>query len=126
MATTTSQVLKGLIWKRAELGMRQDGQNHSAQKQKLGEGEDLVGSDARGQFLEGRFQIEQQQAGDTQRGGDPQMVVTDQRANQKGGQAGHLGGHSGGLGRGDLVPVRQKQESGDDQKADGQRQNLRA
>ena len=57
--------------KLAELLIGQDGQNHSAQKKKLGEGQDLVGSDAHGQLFQRGLQVEQQQAGDAERGGNP-------------------------------------------------------
>ena len=110
----------------AELLVGQRGQDHSAQEQELGEGENLVGRDARGQLLKSRLQVEQQQAGNAQCGGNPEMLVADQRADQERGQAGHLRGDTGGFSGGKLVPVRQEQKSGDHQKADHQRQQLRA
>ena len=108
----------------AEFLIRQYGQNDSGQKQKLGEGKNLLRSDANGELLKSGLQIEQQQAGDAQRGGNPEVSVTNERAHQKCRETGHLRGDSGGFGGGELVPVRQKQECGDYQKADHQRQQL--
>ena len=54
------------------------------------------------------------------------MSVADQSSHQECRETGHFRGDPAGFSRGKLVPVRQKQESGDYQKADGQRQQLRA
>ena len=53
------------------------------------------------------------------------MSVTDERAHKERRETGHLGGNSGSLDSRNLMPVRQKQKSGDYKKADGQRQHLR-
>src|SRR5208282_395052 len=54
------------------------------------------------------------------------MSVADQGSNQERRQAGHFRGDAARFGGGELVPVRQKQESCDYQKADGEGQQLRA
>ena len=83
-------------------------------------------SDRRGQPLQSGFQVEQQQARNSQRCGNPEVSVTDQCSNQKGRQPRHLRSDTGHRGRSELVPVRKHQKSGDDQEADRQGQQLRA
>ena len=85
----------------------------------------------RGQLFQSRLQVQQDQAGHGERGRDPEMAVADQRAHEKRGQARHLRGHAGnwrawGHGACQLVPVGEQQKCADHQKADGQRQQLRA
>ena len=109
----------------------QHGQNHPGQEQEFGKGENLVRSDGRRQLFESRFQVQQDQARHGERGRKPEMPVADQRAHQKRGQPRHLRGHAGNwrpLGHDacQLVPVGEQQKCPDNQKADGQRQQLRA
>jgi hypothetical protein len=114
--------LEGVEVELGELLVGQDGQNDHAQEEELGEGENFVGGDAGGQLFERFLEVEQQKAGDSECGRDPEMVVADERADEKRGQAGHLGGDAGGDVGGDFVPVGDEQKCGDDQQSDGQRQ----
>ena len=115
---------EGIDVEAGELLTRQDGKNDGGEEKELGEGEDLTRSDAAGELFEGDFEVEQQQAGDAESGGDPEMSVADEGADEERGEAGHFRGDAGDFGFGELVPVGEEQEAGDDEEADGEREKL--
>src|SRR5579863_8006537 len=117
--------LERVDMKLAELLVGQNRQNHARQKQELGEGKNLGRGDAHRSLFERGLQIQQQQAGHTERGRNPEVPITDQRPHQERGHPRHLGGHAG-LRRRELVPVRQQQKTADHRKSDGQRDQLPA
>ncbi len=67
----------------AEFLIRQHGQDDTGQKQKLGERKNFLRSDANGKLLKSHFEIEQKQAGNAQRGSNPEVSVTDEHSRQE-------------------------------------------
>ncbi len=67
-------------------------------------------------FSRAGFQFEEEQAGDAERGGDPEMIVENERANEVGGQSGHFCRDTGSLHAREFVPIGEQQKSADYQK----------
>jgi len=115
---------KGIDVEAGELLTREDRENDAGEKEELGEGEDFARGNAAGEFLECGFEVEQEQAGDTEGGGDPEVSIANQSAHEEGGESGHFGGDAGDVGFGELVPVGEEHESGDDEEAEGEGEKL--
>ena len=118
--------LEGIEVEASELLVREDGKNDGAEEQELGEGKNLVRSRALREHFKAGLQFEEQEAGDAERGGDPEVVVEDQSADDIGGESGHFRSHTRGFGAHEFVPVGQQQESADNKKAKRHREQLRS
>ena len=117
---------EGVDQERSKFLVGQDGQNDGAEQKKLGKGEDFLGSDALAEVFETILELQQQHAGHAECGGDPELVVIDERADDVGGETGHFGGDSGSLRSPEFVAVRQPQKCSHNGEADGHRHELRA
>src|SRR5579872_1519996 len=101
-------------------------QNDRRQQKELGERQNFLRSRAVRKMLEKSLQFEQQQAGDAQRGRNPQVVVEDERSDNIDRQARHLRRDACGFGARKFVPVGKKQKCADNKKPENHRNELRA
>ena len=70
------------------------------------------------------LQLQQQHAGNAERGGDPILFAIDKRADQIRGKPRHLGGDASQLGSGQFMPVGQHQEPAHNRKTQRHWQQL--
>ena len=77
----------------------QSGKNDRREEQELGEGENLLRGGTVGESFESGLKFEEQQAGNAEGGGNREVVVVDERADEVGRKARHFRGDASGLER---------------------------
>src|SRR2546427_5192865 len=94
-ATTINPALNGLKPNEPNVRSGTMGKNDSRQKEKLRKRQDLFRGQTTRQVFESRLPLEQKDAGDGDRGGNPELAVRNEHTDQIGRQPGHLRRDSG-------------------------------